>query len=70
MNVFRDPGQNEYLRLPTEESGGTSRMGTMGQFGRMASSAGLAGGASKFSPVLGRDDGATAVTAEEVLSGD
>ena len=70
MNVFRDPGQNEYLRLPTEESGGTSRMSAMGQNGRMASSAGLAGGASKFSPVLNRDDGAVTVTAEEVLSGD
>ncbi|HIM81759.1 MAG TPA: aromatic ring-hydroxylating dioxygenase subunit alpha [Dehalococcoidia bacterium] len=70
MNVFRDPGQNEYLRLPTEESGGTSRMSALGQFGRMASSAGLAGGASKFSPVLGRGDGAVTVTAEEVLSGD
>ena len=26
MNTFRDPGSNEYLRLPTEESEGMSRM--------------------------------------------
>ncbi|MCH8351500.1 MAG: Rieske 2Fe-2S domain-containing protein [Chloroflexi bacterium] len=70
MNVFRDPGENEYLRLPTEESEGTRRMGATGQLGRMASSAGAAGGATKFSPVLNRGDGATAVTAEEVLTGD
>ncbi len=35
---------------------------------RMVSSAGAAGGATKFSPILNRGHGATTVTAEELLN--
>ena len=68
MNTFRDPGDNEYLRLPTEESEGMSRMARNSRFTQLASSAGPGGGATKFSPILNRDMGAVTVTAEEVLA--
>jgi hypothetical protein len=68
MNVFYGLTANDTLKLPTEESAGTRRRFTGSERRQMLSSAGAAGGATKFSPVLNRGDGATTVTAEEVLN--
>ena len=68
MNVFRGADDNAYLKLPTEESEGTRRRWSGANGSRMVSSAGAAGGATKFSPVLNRGHGATTVTAEEVFN--
>jgi 5,5'-dehydrodivanillate O-demethylase len=65
MNVFRDAEAAAYLKLPTEESEGNLRRWSGAR--PMLSSAGAAGGATKFSPILNRGTGATTVTAEEVI---
>ena len=67
MNVFRDPAKNVYVKLSTEESTGSRRQFGGAEKRQLLSSAGAAGGASKFSPVLNRGNGATTVTAEEVI---
>jgi 5,5'-dehydrodivanillate O-demethylase len=68
MNVFYGLTEDDTIKLPTEESAGTRRRFTGSERRQMLSSAGAAGGATKFSPVLNRGDGATTVTAEEVLN--
>ncbi len=68
MNVFRTAEESGYIKLPTEESEGGRRRWQGANGSQLVSSAGAAGGATKFSPVLSRGDGATTVTAEEVLN--
>jgi 5,5'-dehydrodivanillate O-demethylase len=67
MNVIRDPEKNATLELPTEESAGSRREFVGAGARGLLSSAGAAGGASKFSPILNRVAGASAVTAAQVL---
>jgi len=67
MNVIRDPEKNANLELPTEESAGSRREFVGAGARGLLSSAGAAGGASKFSPILNRVEGASAVTAAQVL---
>ena len=66
MNMFRSADDAQNIDLPTEESEGTQRRWSRAR--RMQSSAGAAGGATKFSPVLNRGDGATTVTSQAVIN--